>query len=90
MKKFDWDPDKNLRLQAERNVSFEDVVTAIASGYLLDVEPGRASYPHQQVYIVALEGYAYMVPHVDEGDTCFLKTIIPSRVHTKHFFSQDK
>jgi len=41
---------------------------------------GRASYPHQQVYIVALEGYAYMVPHVDEGDTCFLKTITPNRV----------
>ena len=40
-----------------------------ASGNLLDVEPARANYPHQQVYIVALEGYAYMVPHVDEGDT---------------------
>ncbi len=88
MIKFDWDPDKNLRLQAERNVSFEDIVTAIACGYLLDVEPGRASYSHQQVYIVALEVYAYMVPHVVEGDTCFLKTIIPSRVHTKHFFTK--
>lgn len=88
MIKFDWDPDKNLRLQAERNVSFEDIVTAIACGYLLDVEPGRASHPHQQVYIVALDGCAYMVPHVVEGDTCFLKTIIPSRVHTKHFFTK--
>ena len=88
MRSFDWDPEKNLQLQAERNVSFEDVVTAIASGYLLDIEPGRASYPHQQVYIVALEGYVYMVPYVIEEDVFFLKTIIPSRVHTKHFFTE--
>ncbi len=86
MKKFDWDPAKNMRLQAERNVCFEDVVTAIASGYLLDVEPGRAGYSYQQVYIVALEGYAYMVPHVNKDEVYFLKTIILSRVHTKRFF----
>ena len=88
MRRFDWDPEKNLLLQAERNVSFEDVVTAIASGYLLDIEPGRVSYSHQQVYIVALEGYVYMVPHVIEDDICFLKTIIPSRIHTKYFFTE--
>ena len=29
-----------------------------------------------------------MVPHIIEGDTYFLKTIIPSRVHTKHFFTK--
>ena len=40
------------------------------------------------LYVVALEGYAYMVPHVVEDDICFLKTIIPSRVHTKHFFTE--
>jgi uncharacterized DUF497 family protein len=86
MIKFDWDPEKNLLLQSERKVSFEDVVTAIASGHLLDVELGRAGYSHQQVYIVALDGYAYMIPYVVEEETCFLKTIVPSRMHTKHFF----
>ena len=37
MRRFDWDPDKNLKLQAERNVSVEDVVTAIAAGFTRNI-----------------------------------------------------
>jgi len=33
--------------------------------------------------IVELEGYAYLVPYVENANEIFLKTIIPSRKMTK-------
>lgn len=87
MKYFDWDEEKNDRLKSERGVCFEDVLTAIDEGDLLEVldhhNPGK--YPSQKIYIVKIEDYAYLVPFVDEGDKRFLKTIYPSRKMTKKY-----
>lgn len=87
MKYFDWDPGKNDRLRSERGVCFEDVVTAIGEGNLLEVldhhNPGK--YPNQKIYVVKIEDYAYLVPFVDEEDKRFLKTIYPSRKMTKKY-----
>jgi hypothetical protein len=33
--------------------------------------------------IVAIDGYAFVVPFVADGDMLFMKTIIPSRTMTK-------
>ncbi len=54
---------------------------AIETGGLLDsVEhPNAARYPKQGVFIVAMGFYVYLVPHVEEAEYVFLKTIIPSR-----------
>ena len=35
--------------------------------------------------VLNIEGYAYLVPYVEEGGTRFLKTIIPSRKATKEY-----
>jgi hypothetical protein len=35
--------------------------------------------------VVEIEGYAYLVPCVINGDEYFLKTIIPSRKATKKY-----
>jgi hypothetical protein len=37
MKPANWNSEKNIRLMAERGVSFEDVLSAMAHGALLDV-----------------------------------------------------
>lgn len=81
VKTFRWDPRKNERLKAGRGVSFEDVVLAIETGGLLDsVEhPNSTRYPSQGVFVVAMNFYVYLVPHVEEAEYIFLKTIIPSR-----------
>jgi hypothetical protein len=38
--------------------------------------------------VVAIDQYAYLVPFVDEVDHYFLKTVIPSRKATQHYFHQ--
>jgi len=40
--------------------------------------------PNQKIFVVEREGYAFNMPFVEEHDeTCFLKTIYPSRSSTK-------
>ena len=87
MKPFRWNHQKNEQLKAERSISFEEIVLAIEADALLDVlrhsNPGK--YPKQQVLVVAVEEYAYLVPFVEEADYYFLKTIIPSRKATRDY-----
>ena len=85
MKPFRWNAEKNESLTAERGMSFERVVVAVESGGLLDMtdHPNQARYPRQKVMIVAIDGYAYLVPYVEEDDYYFLKTVIPSRKATR-------
>lgn len=86
--RFDWNNAKSATLKEERGVSFEDIVFHVAAGGLLDVldHPRPEAYPGQQVMVVDVEGYAFVVPFVTDGDVWFLKTIIPSRKMTKHYF----
>lgn len=87
VKYFDWDVDKNNLLKEERNVSFEEVLMVIDEGGLLDIleHPDKKKYPHQRVFVVSIEDYAYLVPFVEDEEKVFLKTIIPSRKATKKY-----
>ncbi|MBU1015029.1 BrnT family toxin [Patescibacteria group bacterium] len=89
MRYFDWDSEKNGRLLQERGISFEEVLIAIEGGYLLDImeHPNKAKYPNQDVFIVQIEDYAYLVPFVEDEEKVFLKTIIPSRKATKQYIT---
>ena len=90
MKPFRWSPDKNEQLQLDRGISFENMVVAIESGGLLDIlaHPNLAKYPNQKMLVVASDGYAYLVPFVEEDDHFFLKTVIPSRKATRDHLNQ--
>jgi uncharacterized DUF497 family protein len=87
VKTFRWNPQKNEQLRTNRGVSFEEVVLAIESGGLLDVveHPNAERYPNQSVYVVAIASYVYLVPHVEEPEYVFLKTIIPSRKASRDY-----
>lgn len=79
---FDWSPEKNRQLAAERGVTFERVVSTIERGGIVDVleHPDQDRYPGQMIYVVDIGQYLYLVPFVTAPDgTKFLKTIIPSR-----------
>jgi hypothetical protein len=54
---------------------------------LLDTieHPNQQQYPGQKIFIVNVEGYAYLVPFVEDDEMIFLKTIIPSRKMTKEY-----
>ena len=85
MKTFAWNSEKNELLKKERGISFEDVVLNIQLGFEVDIfeHPNQDRYPGQRISVVLIEGYAYLVPYVEDVDEIFLKTIIPSRKATK-------
>ena len=87
MKPFRWSPETNALLKIERGISCEQMVVAVEDGGLLDVlaHPNPAKYPRQKVLVVASDGYAYLVPFVEEKDHVFLTTVIPSRKATRDY-----
>ena len=87
MKPFRWNHDKNEVLKKYRNISFEEMVLAIEANGLLDAlhHPNPEKYPNQAILVVALDGYAYLVPYVEEQEYYFLKTVIPSRKATRDY-----
>jgi uncharacterized DUF497 family protein len=87
MKYFSWNNEKNERLKAERNISFEEVVFYIERGQLLDIveHPNQEKYAGQRMFIVNINDYAYLVPFVEAEGEVFLKTIIPSRKATSKY-----
>lgn len=89
---FDFSAEKNAQLIRERKISFEEVIAAIDGGGLLDIlkHPNAKKYSHQKLYIVAVNGYVYLVPFVQKDDgAVFLKTIIPSRKAKKVYLSEE-
>ena len=68
-------------------MSFESIVVAIESEGLLDIveHPNKANYPNQQVLVVSFDGYVYLAPFIEEVDSFFLKTMIPSRKATRDY-----
>lgn len=92
MKLIKWNPEKNRLLQEERNISFEDVVFHISVGGILDTfeHPNQERYPGQQIHVIEIEGYAYLVPFMESEGEVFLKTIVPSRKATQTYLGGQK
>ncbi len=87
MKTYAWNSEKNEQLKKERGVSFEEVVLNIQLGFEVDIfeHSNQDRYPGQRISVVLIEGYAYLVPYLENKDEIFLKTIIPSRKATKQY-----
>ena len=45
----------------------------------------KDQYKGQTQFVVDVNGYAYLVPFVEQGDAIVLKTIIPSRKLTRQY-----
>ncbi|MDO9529923.1 MAG: hypothetical protein Q7J27_12320 [Syntrophales bacterium] len=84
---YKWNYEKNERLKAERGLSFEQVILHIERGDLIDVieHPNQSKYPNQQMLVVKIRDYAYLVPFIEDEEGKFLKTIIPSRKATREY-----
>jgi len=84
MKYLHWNLDKNEILKAKCSISFEQIALLIESGQILGIEenPKRSN---QKIYILEIEGYAVIVPSVEEDNEIFLKTAFPSRKYTKRY-----
>lgn len=89
---FFWNEEKNNLLKKERGVSFEQIVTHILQGDLILIKehPNQGRYPGQQMFVVRMDDYVYLVPFVQEDNGTFLKTIFPSRKETRNYLRRVK
>lgn len=90
---FLWSEEKNIILKKERDISFEVIVEAIANDKVLNItkHPNKDKFKNQNIYIVDINGYCYLVPFVETEDgNIFLKTIFPSRKAVKAYMSGGK
>ena len=87
MKQINWNAENNQLLMSERGVSFEDVLFALQCGRLFDdlVHLNNEKYPNQRMLVVEIDGYAWLVPYVENEEEIFLKSVIPSRKAIKHY-----
>ena len=87
MKTFAWSSEKNDLLKSERGICFEEIILNIQLGNEVDIfeHPNQERYPGQKISVVLVEGYAYLVPFVENDEEIFLKTIIPSRKATRQY-----
>ena len=92
MNYYRWNHEKNRKLKEERGIGFEIVVTHIERGDLLDIlkHPNQERYPNQQLLVIEINGYVYLVPFVEDENGRFLKTIIPSRKATRDYLEGEK
>ena len=89
---FDWGDEKNAELKRRFGFGFERVLVALHEGGLLDnrTHPNADRSGHQRQLIVRIEAYVWVVPFVQDGDTVFVKTMLPSRKATKRYAEQLK
>jgi len=87
-----WDEQTNEWLKQNRGLGFERVAVLMEQGAVLKVvfHPDQKRYPKQKIAIIDVDGYACLVPYVDDGECIFLKTIIPSRKATKQYLGRRK
>ena len=89
-KPLQWNSEKNLQLQQERGISFEMVAQIIEESGFLEIipHPNQEKYPSQEMLVIQINGYVYLVPYVEADDYYFLKTIFPSRKMTKKYLGK--
>jgi hypothetical protein len=87
---YEYNAEKNSKLKSERGISFEEIIYYIENGHLLDVieHPNQDKYASQHFYVIDVDGYVHLVPFVRTERSIFLKTIFPSRKHTKTYLSK--
>ncbi len=89
---FKYNEDKNSWLKQTRGIDFEKIIEAIHQGFLLDIKPNpnQGRYPNQDMYIVKIEHWVYVVPFAQKENEIFLKTAFPSRKAYKQYIQQQR
>jgi hypothetical protein len=82
-----WNPLKNAELKERYGFGFERVLVALEEGRLLDerAHPNVERHARQRQLVIEIDGYAWVVPFVTDGETAFLKTFYPSRKATHEY-----
>lgn len=70
---YNFSIQKNQILKRERGISFDEVIAAIENGGLLDIidHPNPIKYPNQEMMVVEVNDYVYLIPFIEEGTDSF-------------------
>lgn len=84
---FEFDLAKSALLRKTRGMGFEEIVVLIEEGRLLAIlpHPNSNKHPEQEVYLVDVNGYVWVVPTIKNNGVVRLVTCYPSRKETKNF-----
>lgn len=87
---FDWNHEKNEKLKASRNISFERIIIAIEEGNAKDIliHPNAGKFGNQHYILVEIDDYIWVVPALINGNKVFLKTAFPSRKYTSLYLKR--
>ena len=78
-----WDFEKNNKLIAERNISFDEISEIILKEEYLDILE-HSKRKDQFIFIICIKNYIYAVPFIiDDNENIILKTAYPSRKFNK-------
>ncbi len=88
---YEFNHEKNKKLLEERGISFEQIISLIEQGHIIETieHTNKKKYANQKIYVIDVDNYCYLVPHVINDKEIFLKTIIPSRKATKDYMSKN-
>ena len=83
MEEIRWNPLKNERLKKTRDISFEEILQSelVKTG----VHPKRKN---QFILYFFHRNYIWLVPFVKSDEYIFLKTLYPSRQHTRLYMER--
>lgn len=80
--RFSWDPRKNEELISEGRPSFDDVLEALALGYML-LEGENPVHAGQRIFVVRINAYPHVVPYEVRLDVIWLITVFPARKYQR-------
>ena len=85
VKPFTWNPQKNEWLKNNRGISFEQIVSTLATDLLSVRQNTSKRHPAQLVFIIKIKEYAWVVPFKESETEIQLKTAFPDRRLAKEF-----
>ena len=87
---FEWDEKKNTFLKTNRGISFERLVVAIEQGDIITIleNPNQEKYKDQNLYVLNIDGYAWIMPFRIFAKKRFLITAYPSRRYTRKYLKE--
>lgn len=89
MQVFNWSTEKSQMLKQERDISFEEILTFIEAGKVIEVLQ-NPNYSNQKMFLINIDNYIYVVPFTESKEEIFLKTIYKSRKFTKEYIHREK
>ena len=84
---YEYDPEKDALLKLHRGLGFEDMISCIMAGDVIEVSkhPNHDRYPNQHIIDVLNNGYVYRIPCIILEDRTVLKTLYPCRKATERW-----